>query len=321
MNNEVTPERLFKNRRRWMRAAAIAVSLPVTAVAYRRFNPVVLDVLPQPPLEHFIETQLSWNRRRELGFEANEGESSMYDITHLNNFQEFSSDPLQVVEKSKNFLTGGWTIEVGGLVERPQTFSIDEIRATFPAEERVYRMRCVEAWSMVIPWAGFPLAALLENVRPMSQAKFVAFETLKDRTRFPNQVPGELQWPYREGLRIDEATHPLTLVATGLYRRQLPPGNGAPIRLVVPWKYGFKSIKSIVKIELVAERPATAWNQAAAHENGFYANVNPTVDHPRWSQATERRIGELFRRETLKFNGYEKQVEHLYKGMDLNVDY
>jgi methionine sulfoxide reductase catalytic subunit len=321
MEDEVTPLALFQNRRRWLQAAAIAVSLPMTAKAYRCFNPVVLDVADQPLLEHFAEATLSQSDRRKLGFDTKDVKSSLYDISHLNNFQEFSSDPLQVVEQAKDFVTDGWMIEVGGLVERPATFTLDQIRATYPAEERVYRMRCVEAWSMVIPWAGFPLAALLDQVRPTSAAKFVAFQTLEDRTRFPNQIPGELQWPYREGLRIDEALNPLTLIATGLYRRQLPPGNGAPLRLVVPWKYGFKSIKSIVKIEVVAERPVTAWNQAAAHENGFFANVNPAVDHPRWSQATERRIGEFFRRDTLMFNGYEKQVAHLYRGMDLKVDF
>ncbi len=321
MKDEVTPRELFHNRRRWIRAAAIVLSLPLTAIAYRRFNPVMLDVTLQPPLDDLVESGLSLQTRLKLGLQTSEPISSLYDITHLNNFQEFSSDPLQVVEMAKHFQPTQWTIEVGGLVDRPRTFTLDEVRTMFPVEERVYRLRCVEAWSMVIPWAGFPLAALLDQVRPTSAAKFVAFETLEDRARFPNQVPGELQWPYREGLRIDEAMHPLTLIATGLYRRQLPPGNGAPLRLVVPWKYGFKSIKSLVKIQVVADRPVTAWNQAAAHENGFYANVNPTVDHRRWSQATERRIGELFRRETLMFNGYEKQVESLYQGMDLNVDF
>lgn len=304
-----------------MRTAALSLSIPVTAMAYRRFNPVVLDVPPQPPLKNFVESNLSFADQRKFGFTTSDSVSSLYDITHLNNFQEFSSDPLQVVQESKSFDTTGWVVEIGGLVERPMKFTLDEIRSMFPSEERIYRLRCVEAWSMVIPWSGFPLAALLEMVRPTSLANFVAFETLKDRDRFPNQIPGELQWPYREGLRIDEAMHPLTLVATGIYRKQLPPGNGAPLRLVVPWKYGFKSIKSIVKIDLVADRPVTAWNQAAAHENGFYANVNPQVDHPRWSQSTERRIGELFRRETLMFNGYEKQVEHLYRGMDLHADF
>jgi methionine sulfoxide reductase catalytic subunit len=321
MKDEITPRHLFQNRRRWIRAAAISLSLPVTAIAYRRYNPVIVDVEPQPLLEYFVDANLSFADRRERGFVTDDLQSSFYDITHLNNFQEFSSDPLRVVEKAKNFKTEGWSIEVGGLVERPMKYSLNDIHANFPSEERVYRLRCVEGWSMVIPWAGFPLAALIEMVRPTSSAKFVAFETLEDRFRFPNQVPGELQWPYREGLRLDEALHPLTLLATGIYRRHLPPGNGAPLRLVVPWKYGFKSIKSIVKISLVAERPVTAWNQAAAHENGFYANVNPIVDHPRWSQATERRVGELFRRDTLMFNGYEKQVEHMYRGMDLNVDF
>ena len=199
--------------------------------------------------------------------------------------------------------------------------SLDEIESRFNVEQRVYRMRCIEGWSMVIPWAGFPLAALLEIARPTNEAKYVAFESLKDRSVFPNQRPGELQWPYREGLRLDEAMHPLTILATGMYGERLPPQNGAPLRLVVPWKYGIKSIKSVVRIKLVAEKPVTAWHQAAPHENGFYANVNPAVDHPRWSQATERRVGDFFRRDTLPFNGYGDQVASLYRGMDLSVDY
>jgi len=207
------------------------------------------------------------------------------------------------------------------LVDNPITMAFEQIQTQFPVEQRTYRMRCVEAWSMVVPWAGFRLSALLEKARPMTEAKFVAFESLLDQKRMPNQIPGELQWPYKEGLRLDEAMHPLTIIATGTYGRGLPPSNGPPLRLVVPWKYGFKSIKSVVKIQLVADQPVTAWNQAAAHENGFYANVNPAVDHPRWSQATELRVGESFRRDTLLFNGYEKQVAHLYQGMDLRIHF
>jgi sulfoxide reductase catalytic subunit YedY len=321
MNDKITPEHLFWNRRRWLQAATLIGSMPASFAAYRLFNPIDIDVVWQPELTKLAESKLDSKQLLEQGFTASDSPSSIYDITHFNNFLEFTDDQQAVAAKSKDFRTDGWTIEVGGLVERPMTFSLNQIRLDFPVEERIYRMRCIEAWSMVIPWAGFPLAALLEKVRPTSDAKYVAFESLKDRKRMPNQIPGEVQWPYREGLRLDEALHPLTLVATGLYRRELPPCNGAPLRLVVPWKYGIKSIKSIVKIELVADQPVTAWNQAAPRENGFYANVNPDVDHPRWSQKTERRVGELLRRGTLLFNGYEKQVAHLYQGMDLNVHY
>jgi sulfoxide reductase catalytic subunit YedY len=321
LQDEITPEHLFWNRRRWIQAAALAGSLPVSFGAYRLFNPIDIDVVLQSELKNFVKSDHDSKHLLENGFAVGDSTSSMYDITHFNNFLEFTDDQQAVAAKSKDFRTDGWTIEVGGLVERPMTFTLDQIRTEFPVEERIYRMRCIEAWSMVIPWSGFPLAALLEKVRPTSNAKFVAFESLKDRSRMPNQVPGEVQWPYREGVRLDEALHPLTLIAIGLYRRELPPCNGAPIRLVVPWKYGIKSIKSIVKIDLVADQPVTAWNQAAPRENGFYANVNPNVDHPRWSQKTERRVGELLRRDTLLFNGYEKQVAHLYDGMDLNVHY
>jgi sulfoxide reductase catalytic subunit YedY len=207
------------------------------------------------------------------------------------------------------------------MVHKPRTFSIDALHAISPPEERVYRMRCVEAWSMVIPWAGIPLARLLETVEPMTNAKYVAFETLLDPTRMPGQRTSVLEWPYIEGLRLDEAMHPLTLLATGLYAKMLPPQDGAPVRLVVPWKYGFKGIKSIVRIMLVAEQPSTSWNRYAPKEYGFYANVNPAVDHPRWSQATEQRIGESGRRATLPFNGYQEQVADLYSTMDLRQDF
>jgi sulfoxide reductase catalytic subunit YedY len=222
---------------------------------------------------------------------------------------------------AENFLTSPWTLEVYGLVNRPRTFGVEDLLRLFPQEERIYRLRCVEAWSMVIPWNGFPLASLLREVEPTGNARYVRFETLFD----PQQMPGLKQpwynWPYQEGLRLDEAMHDLTLLATGLYGEPMPAQNGAPIRLVVPWKYGFKSIKSVVKIELVAEQPSTLWSSAAPDEYGFYANVNPHVDHPRWSQATERRIGELSRRETLMFNGYAEEVAHLYDGMDLSKYY
>ena len=211
-----------------------------------------------------------------------------------------------------NFETKGWHVSVEGLVQKPKTFDLDEILKLSPPEERIYRMRCVEAWSMVIPWVGFPLSKLLDAVQPLSSAKYVAFETLLDPKQMPGQKSDVLEWPYVEGLRMDEAMHPLAILASGIYGHVLPPQDGAPIRLVVPWKYGFKGIKSIVKIKLVANQPRTTWNVAASNEYGFYANVNPQVDHPRWSQATEQRIGESGRRPTLMFNGYAEQVGHLY---------
>jgi len=238
------------------------------------------------------------------------------DITNYNNFYEFSTSKGSVASAAKGFVTRPWTVSVEGMVNKPRTFDLDEL-VKFPLEERIYRLRCVEGWSMVIPWVGFPLSLLLEKVEPTASAKYVAFQTLYDPKRMPNQRTGVLDWPYVEGLRIDEAMHPLTILATGLYGETLPPQDGAPIRLVVPWKYGFKSIKSIVKIQLLAEEPPTTWNIQAPNEYGFYSNVNPGVAHPRWSQARERRIGEFTMRPTLMFNGYGDQVAHLYSGMDL----
>jgi sulfoxide reductase catalytic subunit YedY len=225
-----------------------------------------------------------------------------------------------VASLAKDFQTSPWAVAVGGLVHKPKTFDTDDL-LKLDQEERIYRMRCVEGWSMVIPWTGFPLAKLLEEVEPMSGAKYVRFETLYDPDQMPGQHSGGYEWPYIEGLRLDEAMHDLTILSTGLYGKSLLPQNGAPVRLVVPWKYGFKSIKSIVKIDLVEEMPTSLWMAAAPHEYGFYANVNPEVDHPRWSQATERRIGETGRTETLMFNGYADEVADLYEGMDLHKWY
>jgi len=237
--------------------------------------------------------------------------------TGYNNFYEFSLDKEDVAERARGFQTSPWTVEVGGAVNRPRTYGVEDLLKRFPQEERITRFRCVEAWSMVIPWVGFPLASLIKAFEPTSKAKFVAFTTLHDPNRMPGQKVPVLDWPYVEGLRMDEAMNPLTILSTGMYGEFLPNQNGAPIRLVVPWKYGFKSIKSIVRISLVEEQPQTSWNQVAPQEYGFYANVNPNVPHPRWSQASERRIGETGRRETLLFNGYEEEVAHLYTGMDL----
>jgi sulfoxide reductase catalytic subunit YedY len=251
------------------------------------------------------------------GFRVDEPQTSLQDVTHYNNFYEFTTDKDQVADLSAAFNTSGWKVEVGGLVHKPKVFDLDDLLKIAKAEERVYRMRCVEAWSMVIPWAGYSLSRLLERVEPMGSAKYVAMQSLLDPARMPGQNTDVLAWPYVEGLRLDEAMHPLAILASGLYGRALPPQDGAPIRLVAPWKYGFKGIKSIVKITLVDRQPPTSWNTQAPHEYGFYANVNPNVDHPRWSQASEIRIGEGGRRPTLMFNGYAEQVGSLYAGMDL----
>ncbi|MGB0386781.1 MAG: protein-methionine-sulfoxide reductase catalytic subunit MsrP [Ardenticatenaceae bacterium] len=253
----------------------------------------------------------------ELGDSAN----SYEDITTYNNFYEFSLDKEGPATQAKNFKTSPWEVEVGGLVRNPGTYDVGDLLTKFDQEERIYRLRCVEAWSMIIPWNGFPLSKLLKEADPKSEAKFVRFETLLDPDQMPGQKSPWYDWPYVEGLRLDEAMNDLTMLATGIYGKELAPQNGAPIRLVVPWKYGFKSIKSIVKIDLVDEMPVSLWMGAAPREYGFYANVNPEVSHPRWSQANERRIGEWGRRPTLMFNGYEEQVADLYAGQNLSADF
>jgi methionine sulfoxide reductase catalytic subunit len=252
---------------------------------------------------------------------VNEKETSFENIAHYNNFYEFSTDKEEVAVKAANFKTDGWTVSVEGLVNKPRVFTLDDILKIARPEERIYRMRCVEGWSMVIPWVGVSFSKLLNAVEPLSSAKYVAFQTLRDPIRMPGQNSNVLNWPYIEGLRMDEAMHPLAILASGIYGGTLPAQDGAPIRMVIPWKYGFKGIKSIVKIKLVADQPRTTWSDYAPNEYGFYANVNPRVDHPRWSQATEQRIGEAGRRPTLMFNGYEKQVGHFYAGMDLRKSF
>ena len=243
------------------------------------------------------------------------------DITRYNNFYEFGTDKEDPAENAKGFRARPWTVTIDGHVAKPARYAIDDLLRPMKIEERVYRLRCVEAWSMVIPWQGFALGDLIRRAGPTSRARYVAFTTLHDPKRMPGQRRPILDWPYREGLRMDEATHPLTILATGIYGRSLLAQNGAPLRLVVPWKYGFKSIKSIVRISLVETQPETTWNMMAKDEYGFYANVNPEVDHPRWSQARERRVGEWSKRPTLMFNGYGSQVASLYAGMDLRRNY
>lgn len=315
-SSEITDKKIYLDRRFFIRGAALAATTAATGLLYRKLNPAPAEK-PQGEKLVTVEKSAADDRVSE-GFTVNEKLTSIEDITNYNNFYEFSTNKQSVASESRGFVTRPWAVAVGGLVNKPTTFDLDEL-LKFPQEERVYRLRCVEGWSMVIPWIGFPLAKLLEKVEPTSQAKYVAFQTLYDPKRMPNQTTGVLDWPYVEGLRLDEAMHPLSILATGLYGETLPPQDGAPVRLVVPWKYGFKSIKSIVKMSLVASEPPTTWNIQAPNEYGFYSNVNPNVPHPRWSQSTEHRIGESsFRsRNTLLFNGYAEQVAHLYEGMDL----
>lgn len=316
---EITDKQVYLNRRLFMRGAALAATTVATGFLYRRLNPPPVETPKGERLADVVKPASDQGIRD--GFRTDEQLTSLDDITNYNNFYEFSTDKGSVASESKGFVTKPWTVSVDGLVNKPRSFDLNEL-LSFPLEERIYRLRCVEGWSMVIPWVGFPLAKLLEKVEPSGQARYVAFQTLFDPERMPNQRTGVLDWPYVEGLRLDEAMHPLTILATGLYGEVLPPQDGAPIRLVVPWKYGFKSIKSIVKITLVADEPPTTWNIQAPNEYGFYSNVNPNVSHPRWSQASERRIGEGFRRrDTLIFNGYADQVAHLYTGMDLRRNF
>lgn len=308
--SEITPESLYLNRRQFLKAMGIfsASALVLTACGPETpsLDPTVVSN-GDDPLPSLTD---------ELGDPAN----SYREITNFNNFYEFTLDKDRVANLAKDFRSSPWELEVYGLVDNPKTFGLEDLQR-FTQEERIYRMRCVEGWSMVIPWMGFPLSSLLREVSPLSSAKYVRFETLFDTEQMPGQKSRMFPWPYQEGLRMDEALHNLTILATGLYGKSMPAQNGAPIRLVVPWKYGFKSIKSIVRIELVDYQPATLWNDVAPNEYGFYANVNPNVNHPRWSQASERRIGESGRRETLMFNGYAEEVADLYAGMDLSVYY
>ena len=319
-SSEITDKKVYLNRRLFMRGAALVATTAATGLLYRKLNPVPVEKPKGATLVTVAKSSADKSARD--GFTTNEKLTAIEDITNYNNFYEFSTNKQGVATEAAGFITHPWNVSVGGLVSKPATFGLEEL-LKFPQEERIYRLRCVERWSMVIPWVGFPLAALLEKVEPTSQAKYVAFQTLFDPKRMPNQSTSVLDWPYVEGLRLDEAMHPLTILATGLYGETLPPQDGAPIRLVVPWKYGYKSIKSIVKITLVADEPPTTWNIQAPNEYGFYSNVNPNVSHPRWSQAEEHRIGEstFSSRDTLLFNGYGEQVAQLYAGMDLRKYY
>ncbi|HWP57573.1 MAG TPA: protein-methionine-sulfoxide reductase catalytic subunit MsrP [Candidatus Acidoferrales bacterium] len=306
--SEITPKDVYLNRRQFVKRAALAVGvLSAGAADLARARPACAGV----KLEGVRKSALS----------TNEPVNSYKDITTYNNFYELGTDKSDPARNAKYLVTRPWTVVIEGEVKKPRTYDIEELMKISPLEERIYRLRCVEAWSMVIPWIGFPLSALIRRVEPTGNAKYVELRTLYDPKRMPGQTVSVLEWPYVEGLRMDEAMHPLTILSVGLYGEILPAQNGAPIRLVVPWKYGFKSIKSIVRIRFVEKQPLTSWMKAAPHEYGFYSNVNPQVDHPRWSQARERRIGEFFKRPTLMFNGYADQVAHLYQGMDLQKYY
>jgi sulfoxide reductase catalytic subunit YedY len=317
-SREITPLSVYLNRRNLLRAGLTVATTVTTGLVYRSLNPTGGAAIVTSPLAGLLRSFMS---DPGSGFKVDEPLTALHYITNYNNFYEFAIAKTAVAQVSQGFVSRPWTLTVDGLVHRPRTFDLDEVLAISPPEERVYRMRCVEAWSMVIPWAGFSLSRLLKLVEPMSAARYVAFETLLDPEQMPGQRVRVLPWPYTEGLRLDEAMHPLTLLASGLYGRELPAPNGAPLRLVVPWKYGFKGIKSIVRITLTSEQPKTTWNSAQPREYGFLANVNPDVPHPRWSQATEQRIGEEGRRKTLLFNGYAEQVANLYAWDDLRKNF
>lgn len=311
-SSEITPYSQYLSRRDFLKAAGIMTGAAFLAAC----APKVAETAV-PGTEAGEAPVVASGLTDELGDPAN----SFEDITNYNNYYEFTTDKEGVADLAPKFNPAPWTVEVSGLVNNPKTFGMEDLLSNFTQEERIYRLRCVEAWSMVIPWTGFTLASLLKEVEPTSDAKYVRFETVLRPEEMPGQKSPFYPWPYQEGLRLDEAMNDLTLLATGLYGQPMPNQNGAPIRLVVPWKYGFKSIKSITKIELVAEQPSTLWSMVGPNEYGFYSNVNPDVSHPRWSQASERRIGEPGRRESLMFNGYAEQVSYLYEGMDLSVNY
>ncbi len=331
-SSEITPEKNYLNRRNFIKAGILAGSAVATGALYRAVNQ------PPPDVAELAEIAgVGNNRETPNVFGVDEPPTLYKDITTYNNYYEFGTGKDEPARAAAKFAARPWTISIDGLVNKPKTFDLEEL-LRFEQEERTYRFRCVEGWSMVIPWIGFSLKTLLDKVEPLGAARFVAFETVFRPAEMPNQrnrfgfgsaddasssasENGVLDFPYVEGLRLDEAVHPLTILATGLYGKVLPNQNGAPVRLVVPWKYGFKGIKSIVKITLTDKQPPTTWNLANRREYGFYSNVNPKVSHPRWSQATEQRIGEFQRRETLMFNGYAEQVAQLYDGMDLRKNF
>ena len=310
VESEVTPEGLYVRRREFLAlGAAGAMGMAGAATAFSCKAAAKDNVGGGLPIS------------KRMALAGEEKPTPFDDVTTYNNYYEFGTDKGDPSANAGSFRTRPWTIAIDGEVKKPQVLDIDELLKAFPLEERIYRMRCVEAWSMVIPWVGFPLADLIKRFEPTSNAKYVVFASKNDPAQMPGQKRRVLDWPYVEGLRMDEAMNPLAILAVGLYGRVLPNQNGAPVRLVVPWKYGFKGIKAIVKMSFVEREPETTWHKMAPDEYGFYANVNPEVDHPRWSQAKERRIGDLTKRKTLPFNGYAEQVAGLYAGMDLRKSF
>lgn len=312
-SSEITPKATFLNRRNFLAGAAIASAVAATGVAFR-------DLADLVDPSFTAQTNAKIDGLQKSPFSTTEKETPYKDVTNYNNFYEFSTDKYEPADLAKNFKTRPWTVTIDGLVKKKQVLDVDTIMKMASPEERIYRHRCVEGWSIVVPWVGFSLSELIKRADPLPKAKFVEFTTLYDPKQMPGQRTSILRWPYVEGLRMDEAMHPLALLCFGMYGELLPNQDGAPLRIVIPWKYGFKSAKSIVRIRFTDDQPLNTWQQYASSEYGFYSNVNPNVDHPRWSQAKERRLGEFLKRPTLMFNGYD-QVASLYSGMDLKKNF
>jgi sulfoxide reductase catalytic subunit YedY len=312
-SSEITPKATYLNRRNFLAGAAITGAAAATAVAFRDLADLVDPLLT-------VSANAKIDGLQKSSFSTTEKKTPYKDVTNYNNFYEFSTDKYQPADLAKNFKTRPWTVTIDGEVKKKQVLDVDTIIKMAAPEERIYRHRCVEGWSIVVPWVGFSLSELIKRADPLPKAKFVEFTTLYDPKQMPGQRSNVLNWPYVEGLRMDEAMHPLALLCFGLYGEVLPNQDGAPLRVVLPWKYGFKSAKSIVRIRFTGDQPLNTWQQAAPSEYGFYSNVNPNVDHPRWSQAKERRLGEFLKRPTLMFNGYD-QVASLYSGMDLKKNF
>ncbi len=312
-SSEITPKELFLNRRKFLAGTALAGAAAVAGIGLKEISAPSTVVHADTPGAKIDGIQKSQ-------FSTTEKITPFQDVTHYNNYYEFSTDKEGPADLAKNFKTRPWTVTIDGLVPKKQVLDVDSIIKMAAPEERIYRHRCVEGWSIVVPWVGFSLSELIKRAQPLGKAKFVEFTTLYDLRQMPGERSSVLQWPYVEGLRMDEAMHPLALLCFGMYGQVLPNQDGAPLRIVVPWKYGFKSAKAIVRVKFVEKQPVNTWNEAAPNEYGFYSNVNPNVDHPRWSQAKERRLGEFFKRPTLMFNGYD-QVASLYSGMDLKKNF
>lgn len=309
-SSEITPKSVYLNRRKFLAGVGLAA---VGGVGLRDIG----DLL-NPPLTAYANAKIEGIQKS--SFSTTEAQTPYKDVTNYNNFYEFSTDKYEPAGLAKDFKTRPWTVKIEGDVKQKQALDVDAIMKMAAPEERIYRHRCVEGWSIVVPWVGFSLSELIKRADPLPKAKFVEFTTIYDPKQMPGQRSNVLQWPYVEGLRMDEAMHPLCLLCFGMYGEVLPNQDGAPLRIVVPWKYGFKSAKSIVRIRFTGSQPLNTWQLSNSHEYGFYSNVNPTVDHPRWSQAKERRLGEFFKRPTLMFNGYD-QVASLYAGMDLRKNF